>query len=197
MQNLFRISSLLLVVLFLDGCHAAIVSGATTTSMAVAEERSVGNVIDDATIKAQIKSNYLQKDIDYLFTMVGVDVKEGRVLLTGSVDDPDTRVEAVRLAWLPRGVKEVINEIQVTGHRNLSTYSRDTWITTQVKSKLLLNTEIRSINYSVETVNGIVYLMGIAHDKREMDDVTYIASRIKGVDQVISHIRMKDDPLRN
>ena len=86
----------------------------------------------------------------------------GRVLLTGTVETAEMRAEAVKLAWTAEGVKEVINEIQLTGLAGASGFARDTWISTQLKSALLFDKQIASINYSIETVAGTVYLIGLA-----------------------------------
>src|SRR5690606_17590191 len=115
----------------------------------------------------------------------------GRVLLTGKVNTPDTKVTAVRLAWQPNGVREVIDEIVVTDKDSIGDLTNDTWITTQVKSKLLFNKDVRSINYSVETVNAVVYLIGIARSQAELETATAIASTVKGVKRVISHVRLE------
>lgn len=183
---------LLAVVPLLQNCAPLLIGGATATGVTVAQERSVGNAIDDTAIWAAIKNSYMQEDMKALMTGVNVKVNEGRVLLTGKVNTPETRVTAVRLAWQPEGVKEVIDEVVVTDKDSVADYAHDTWVTTQVKSKLLFNRDISSINYSVETVNGVVYLIGVARSQEELEAVTTIASTVRGVKRVISHARLKD-----
>lgn len=175
----------------LSGCTTFAMSGVTTAGYSMAEERTVGHIIDDSTIATQINSHFLQKDVNELFQKVSVTVTEGRVLLTGSVNKPESRVEAVRLAWKPRGVKEVINEIQVSAV-NPKQYAQDVFISAQVKSRMVLNRDVRSINYNIETVNGVVYLIGLARGKQELEKVTDIASRVKGVRRVVSHVQVLD-----
>lgn len=183
---------LLAVVPLLQNCAPLLIGGATATGVTVAQERSVGNAIDDTAIWAAIKNSYMQEDMKALMTGVNVKVNEGRVLLTGKVNTPETRVTAVRLAWQPEGVKEVIDEVVVTDKDSVADYAHDTWVTTQVKSKLLFNRDISSINYSVETVNGVVYLIGVARSQEELEAVTTITSTVRGVKRVISHARLKD-----
>lgn len=192
----FAILSLVLLPV-MQGCAPLILGGATATGVSVAQERSVGNAIDDTAIWAEIKNSYLQEDMKALMTGVSVKVNEGRVLLTGKVNSPDTRVTAVRLAWQPNGVKEVIDEINVTDKDSVVDYANDTWITTQVKSKMLFSKDISSINYSIETVNAVVYLIGIARDQQELEAATAVASTIKGVKRVISHVRLKDQHIQS
>ncbi len=177
----------------LGGCAGAAVGGAAIVGVTVAEERSVGDAIDDTVILASVNHQLFQADIE-LFRAVGVEVVEGRVLLTGNVAMPDDRVEAVRLAWQVEGVNEVINEIQVTDRGGIVDYGRDTWISAQLRTKLLLDKEIRAINYNVETVNGVVYMIGIAQDQAELERATNHARTIPNVAKVISHVRLKGAP---
>ena len=177
----------------LQGCAGpgVVAGGAATVGVTVAQERSPGAALDDTIITAAVGHYLFQKDIE-LFRAVSVEVVEGRVLLLGGVKDPEDRVEAVRLAWQAEGVKEVINEIQVTDRGGLVDYARDTWISAQLTTKLLLDKAIKAINYNVETVNGVVYMIGIAQDQAELERATNHARTIKHVRKVISHVRLKD-----
>ena len=177
------------------GCVAAVVGAGATTGVTVAQERSVGHAVDDTTIHAQVSSNLLQAS-EKLFIKVGVEVVEGRVLLTGSVPKPEDRVEAARLTWQVNGVKEVLNEIEVNDKSGLIDFAKDTWITTQMRTKMLTDSKISDINYSVETVDAVIYLMGIAQNQAELDRVTTHARNIRGVRKVVSHVILKDDPRR-
>ena len=180
----------LLSLLALTACAApGIVAGAAMAGLAVAQERSIGTVIDDTAIELQIQ-HYLLQASDGLFIRVGIEVHEGRVLLTGVVPTPDDRVEAVRQAWQANGVLEVINEVQVSDRAGIVDYLRDVKITSQLRFKMLRDGDISDVNYTVETVNGIVYLMGIARSRPELDKVTTHARNIAGVQKVISHVRL-------
>ena len=186
MNPLFTFLSLLA----LTACAApGIVAGAATAGLAVAQERSIGTVIDDTAIELQIQ-HYLLQASDGLFIRVGIEVHEGRVLLTGVVPAPDDRVEAVRQAWQVNGVLEVINEVQVSDRAGITDYLRDVKITSQLRFKMLRDRDISDVNYTVETVNGIVYLMGIARSRPELDKVTTHARNIAGVQKVFSHVRL-------
>ncbi len=182
-------------LLALSGCTlpGTLAGGTATAGVVVAQERSVGSALDDAIITAAVSSNLLQYHVD-LFQAVDVEVVEGRVLLTGKVEQPDDRVEAVRLAWLAEGVVEVLNEIQVTDEGGIVNYARDTWIITQLRSKLLLDKNVRAINYNIEVVNGVVYMIGIAQDQAELERVTNHARTIRNVIKVVSHVRLKGEP---
>ena len=183
------------MALSLPACTTApVVGAAASAGVAIAQERSAGNAVDDGVITFTINERLFRHHID-LFQAVSVEVYEGRVLLTGSVPQPDDRIEAVRIAWLADGVTEVLNEIQVTDQGGLVNFARDTWVTTQLRSKLLLDKNVRAINFNVVTVNGVVYLIGIAQDQAELERVTNHARTITNVVKVVSHARLKDDPV--
>lgn len=184
------------LLLLTTGCVPLAVGGAATGGVAVAQERSVGSAIDDTAIRTRIWNRYLHSDTPNLYSNIAVKVVEGRVLLTGPVDSADSAARAVQLAWEVEGVREVINEITITERADHSKFPQDAWITTQVKSRLLAEKGVRSINYTIETVHGVVYIMGLAQSEDELARVLNVASRVKGVTQVISHARLKTDPLR-
>ena len=181
--------------LALSGCTELILGSAATTGIAIAEERSVGDAVDDLTIRAELNHLFFQEDVE-LYQDVSFSVFEGRVLLKGSVPTPEDRIEAVRIAWQATGVREVINELQVTDEGGILDYARDTWISAQLKGRLLVDGDVLSINYSIETVNGTVYLLGIAQDDAELVRVIEHARGIENVKRVVSHVVVKDDPRR-
>ena len=197
MKNTTLASILLLLAAAaaLPGCAGAVIGAGATAGVAVAQERSVGAAVDDAGIELNVNSALLQQS-ETLFRQVGVESVEGRVLLTGLVLTPEDRVEAGRLAWTVSGVKEVLNEVEVADKSSLVDYAKDVWITTQLRSKLLADRLISDINYSIETVNGTIYLLGIAQNETELERVAGHARTIRGVSRVVSHVRLKTDPAR-
>lgn len=186
-----------LLLLTLTGCFPLVLGAASESAVVVSQERSVGGAVDDAGILLKIKQRFLEKDVNDLLSNVEVKSVEGRVLLTGNVNLPETQITAVDITWQVPGVKEVINEIQINDKSGLGNYAQDVWISTQVRSKLLFTKGIRSVNYSVITVNKTVYLMGIAQDQAELDKVTYVASTVSYVQKVISYVRLKSDARRS
>jgi len=189
-----RLGALLLISFIpLAGCSLAVGAGATA-GVAAAQERGLGGAIKDTAINAEIAKNWINFSPD-LFVEISADVHEGRVLLTGTVSDPQARLDAVRLAWQADGVRQMINEIQVTNEGGVADFARDSWITGQLRTKITFDKEVLAINYSIETVNGIIYLMGIAQDKAELDRVIRYARNIKYVKNVISHVRIKGTPI--
>ena len=155
------------------------------------EERSFNNYVADTIILAQLKNEYFTNN-ENIFFNVGVDVLEGRVMLTGSVEQIDERIEATKLAWGIEGVNEVINEIQISNDEDILDYADDLVMKTKINAKLLLEKNILSLNYSIEVVNGVVYLIGIAQNQKELDAVIEISKKTYGVTSVISYVRLKD-----
>lgn len=188
--------ALLLAAFTLSGCIPILLGAGTETAVVVSQERSVGNAVDDTGILLKIKNAFADKDYKDLLANVEVKVVEGRVLLTGNVDKPESQIEAVRLTWTVVGVKEVIDEIQINDKSGFWNYAQDVWTSTQVRSRLLFTKGIRSVNYSVITVNRTVYLMGIAQDQTELDRASSVAATTSGVQRVVSYVRMRDDPVR-
>ena len=187
--------ALLAVLPLLGGCIEILGAGVGTAGVAVVQERSVGHAIDDSGINLAITGKFLEAS-PTLYRSVDAHVIEGRVSLTGSVKNPDDRVEAARLVWQVNGVREVQNEIQVENKSGFADYASDARITAAIVSKLLFERNVSQINYTIETVNGIVYIMGIARDGTERDLVIQIARSTGGVKRVINHALLNDDPRR-
>jgi len=177
--------------LFISGCQSAYMATMTQAVLIDKEERSFNNFVEDTIIVAQLKNAYFSNN-EKIFFNVSVEVTEGRVLLTGSVEQIDERIEATKLAWGIEGVNEVINEIQISNDEGILDYADDLIMKTKINAKLLLNKDILNLNYSVEVVNGIVYLIGIAQSQEELDSVINISESTYGVQNVINYVRLKD-----
>ncbi len=187
------------IICLATSCAPAYVGGAGVTALGAAQERRIGSAAEDSAIWAKIKNAYFQYDVDRIFTPIDVKVTEGRVLLNGTVTDNDAKLEAIRLAWSVKGVKEVINEIRVKkGHNfDIKQYAQDSFITSQIRGKLLIEKNLRSINYTLDTIDGVVYILGIAQSESELAIVTDIARSVQGVKNVKNYARTKDHNLRN
>jgi osmotically-inducible protein OsmY len=125
---------------------------------------------------------------DELDRNLAVTVTNGRAVLTGRVGNPDRRVDAVRLAWQAAGVGDVVNEIQIDERTGLFDTADDTVITARLRSDLLLDEDIQSSMFTIETVNGSVYLLGRARSQAELDKVIAYARKVPRVRQVVNHV---------
>ena len=177
------------VITLLNSCAAINV---TTSSI---KEKGIKEAISDGMIDAGINKEFLNHDIN-MFLNVEIEVVEGRVLLTGSVKKKKHRLNALKLAWKVLGVREVINEIDVTKKGGIKQYLIDVKIKTQMRYKVITDKKVSSINYNFEVVNGNLYIIGIAKNKKELKKVVKHANDIKGVLKVVSHVIMKNDPRR-
>lgn len=209
LKKMPKITLLIFLLVLLNNCTTAAVgtSVIAKTGVVVAQERTAGDAVDDFTIWTKLKHLYLHEDASNLLSRVSIEVIEGRVHLTGKVPSVEARVDAVKLAWRPSGVKEVINDVHIQEdlpedrtmsmvvHRYRQSVT-DKWIASAVRSKLLFAKNVRSLNYNIEVVDRIVYLIGIAQDTNELNLVTNIASTVKHVDKVVSHVRLKNDETR-
>ena len=178
------------------GCAPVVVAGGAGVVSAASQERGFKGTIHDTVIRADINRLWLGHGNGQAFLTTTLSVIEGRVLLAGHVKEPRARVDAVRLAWQAAGVHEVINEIRIAENRGISGYSRDAWITTTLRVRILLDKEVASVNYSIDTVGKIVYLMGIAQNKVELERVKAHARDVSYVKRVISYVVLKNDPKR-
>jgi|TARA_X000000368_G_scaffold87066_1_gene66178 osmotically-inducible protein OsmY len=187
--------SLSLLILY-TGCAQVAVGGISKSVLVAKEERTVGTFIDDSIIAAKLKNLYFNQN-EKIFFNVDVEVNEGRVLLTGTVETSDIRIEATKLAWGVNDVVTVINEIQISDNDNILDYADDLVITTKINAKLLLKKEINNLNYNIDTVNKIVYVIGIAQNKNELDSVIDIIGSVYGVKEIINYVRLKEDTIQN
>ena len=181
----------LLGLLALPACVPVVVAGAAGSGAYVAgQERGVGTQISDAGIRAQINDLWLKYNSD-MYGQLSLSVTDGRVLITGAVSNPEWKAEAVRLAWQVNGVKEVDSEIQLADKSSLADAARDELITTRLRSAILFDSQVRSTNYNIDVVNGIVYLSGSARTQGELDRVTDYARNIPNVKRVVSYVKVR------
>lgn len=162
---------------------------------AASKEGGLSGAVTDASIKGKINELWFQYNIE-TFSKLSTTVNQGRVLLTGVVQNPEDRVEAVRLVWQVKGVKQVINEIRVADSEGLPGFVRDNWITTRLRTALTFEKNVQSLNYSIDTVQGVVYLMGVAMNQQELNKVLEIARTIPNVKQVVNYVKMVGEPVQ-
>ena len=171
------------------------VGGGATAGVAASEERGIDGTLSDAKIGTQISAEWAHKNSN-TFIALGLSVYDGRVLITGVLKSQQDVDDAVKIAWGVSGVKEVINEIIIDPSGVTGTFTSDTFIVAQLKAKLLVDKDVNAVNYSVDAVRGIVYLMGVAQSQDELDRVIGYARNIRYVQKVVNHVLLKDDPRR-
>ncbi|MGE5539797.1 MAG: BON domain-containing protein [Gemmatimonas sp.] len=166
-----------------------------TAGVAASEERGIRGSVSDTEIATRINYAWLNRNVD-MFHSLNLFIYEGRVLVTGVLPSTDQVDEAVAIAWKEPGVREVINEIIIDPSGRTGTFASDSYITAQLKAKLLFDRDVSAVNYSVDSVRGIVYVMGIAQSQDELDRVIGYARNIRYVKKVVNHAILKTDPRR-
>ena len=165
------------------GAGASVVKASQT-------ERGLKGSAEDLQTRAGVLHYLFQKDVD-LFSAVSVSVTQGRVLLTGKVRGPKDRINATKLAWKANGVAEVINELQIIDRSSIADQAKDILINKSVQARLLVNQEIKFINYNVDTVNGTVYLFGIAQNHEELERVIAVVRQTNYVENIVNYVTIK------
>ena len=161
----------------------------TTAGLSKNNERGFVRSLDDVSAGRAIKARMLRApDID--LGEVDVEVAQGIVLLTGNVDDQQSRIEAERIAWSGPAVIEVGNEVQIKDSQGFIRNTKDGILNKSVKTRLIAASDVKSSNFNVETYNGVVYLLGIARTPEELERAAGIASTTRGAREVISYVRV-------
>ncbi len=174
----------------LNGCVVAAVGVAAGGGYTMGQERGPGGVVSDTQIKTVLNAKWA-KDDSKILDYVDLNVFEGRVLLTGNVPNPQIRDEAVADAQKIDGVKEVINNVTIGERSTVGSTASDNWILTRLRSSLTFDGSVSSLNYSLQVVDGVVYILGSAKNQAEKDLVINHARNTPDVVKVISYIRLR------
>ena len=189
----FRILILLFITLFLTGCVGVSSKGIFGTGVSVAlDPRSLGTQIDDSIMQKNLSARILLLDKKY-FLSVKSKVLDGRIFLTGKVDDPEEKLQLTKLAWETEGVRSVRNDIKIKEKFNFKQSAKDVLITSQLRTALIINKEIKATNYQIDTYKKKIYVYGIALTSDEKDLVVSEAKEILDVEDVIASILIVDD----
>ena len=191
MKNKIAILSLLLIIL--SGCAGVASKGIFGTGVSVAfDPRSVGTQIDDSIMQKNLTTRILLLDKSY-FLSVKSKVLDGRIFLTGKVENPEEKLKLTKLAWETQGVRSVRNDVKVKEEFNFNQSAKDFLITSQLRTALIINKKIKATNYQIDTYKKKVYIYGIALEKNEKDLVIDEAKQILDVEDVIASIILVDD----
>ncbi len=192
LKTIFKLTVLGAVLSTLCACAPAIIGGGALVGTLATREKGITGTASDSQISTALKAKIYSYNSE-LFAKIGINVQNGEVLLTGSVPNPEWQVEAERIAWEISGVRQVISHIEISEGGGFGSIANDSLITTQVKTNLLFDGDIRSLNYSIKTVGGVVYIMGNAQSQEELEKVSAYASKVKGVKKVMNYARLKGE----
>ena len=191
MKNKFLI--LFIVVLILPSCVGVSSKGIFGTGVSVAfDPRSVGTQIDDSIMQKNLSARVLILDKKYLFS-VNSKVLDGRIFLTGKVDDPEEKLKLTKMAWEIQGVRSVRNDIKIKEDFNFKQSAKDLLITSQLRTAMILNKNIKATNYQIDTYKNKIFIYGIAISSEEKNEVLKEAKEILDVKDIVASIILLED----
>ncbi len=190
----FKFILLIIVGIILSGCAAGVgSSGLFGTGVSVAlDPRTVGTQIDDSIMQKSIAAKILAKDKKY-FLVVKTKVLDGRIFITGKVDTPEEKLQITKMAWETKGARSVRNDIKIKEEFNFKQSAKDLLITSQLRTAIIVNKNIKATNYQIDTYKKKIYIYGIALTAEEKDLVVSEAREILDVEDVIASILLVED----
>jgi osmotically-inducible protein OsmY len=186
-------------IIFLVSCSSAGRFGAGVD--VTFDPRTIGMQIDDTIMQKSLATRLALEDKkNFLYTYfvsIQVEVLDGRIFLSGKVDKPEDKIKITKLAWETKGVRSVKNAIIIKGQNNFKGTAKDIFITSQLRSALVLNKKTKARNYTLETINKKIYIFGIAMDQEEKKEVINEANKIFDVEEVIPSIYLASELSRS
>jgi osmotically-inducible protein OsmY len=191
MKNKIILVSLLFI--FLTSCVGVSSTGLFGTGVSVAlDPRSIGTQIDDSVMQKNITGRLLIKDKSYLLS-IKTKVLDGKIFLTGKVDDPEEKLQITKLAWETKGARSVKNDIKIKEDFNFKQSAKDLLITSQLRTALIFNKKIKATNYQIDTYKKKIYIYGISLTVDERKEVVNEAKEVLDVEDVITSIILVED----
>ena len=189
----FSVIKFFILFIIISGCVGTSSTGIFGTGVSVAlDPRSLGTQIDDSIMQKNLTARLLMKDKNYLLS-VKTKVLDGRIFISGKVSSVDEKLLITKIAWETDGVRSVRNDIKIKEEFNFKRSAEDILITSQLRSALIFNKEIKAVNYNLDTYKKKIYIYGIAHSKEEREKVVDEAKNITDVDDVIASILLVED----
>ena len=188
-----KIFIVLLIGLFIYGCAGVSSKGIFGTGVSIAfDPRSVGTQIDDSIMQKNLVARLVLKDKKYLLS-IKTKVLDGRIFITGKVDDPEEKLQITKSAWETQGVRSVKNDINIKEEFNFKISAKDLLITSQLRTALIFNKNIKASNYNIDTYKKKIFIYGIALTSDEREEVINEAKQILDVKDVIASIFLVED----
>ena len=181
------------LIFFVNGCVGTSSQGIFGTGVSIAiDPRSLGTQIDDNIMQKNLAARLLLEDKKYIISIT-TKVLDGRIFITGKVDDPEEKLKITKMAWETKGVRSVRNNIIIKDEFNFKQSAVDLLITSQLRTALILNKKIKSTNYNIDTYKKKIYVYGIAQSKDEQKEVIKEGKEIPDVERVIASILLVED----
>tara|TARA_B100000686_G_C16183650_1_gene662215 strand:+ start:31 stop:624 length:594 start_codon:yes stop_codon:yes gene_type:complete len=188
-----KIIKIFIVLLLINSCVGTASTGVFGTGVTVAlDPRSLGTQIDDSIMQKNLSTRLALNEKSYLIS-INVKVIDGRIFVTGKVDDPEEKLKITKLAWETKGVRSVKNDIRIKEEFNFSQSAKDLLITSQLRTALIFNKEIKASNYQIDTYKKKIYIYGLAITSDERTKVINEAKEILDVEDIIASILLVED----
>ena len=184
----------ILIILFLSSCSSVSRFGAGVDI--TFDPRTIGMQIDDTIMQKNLSARLALKDKKY-FLAIQSEVIDGRIFLSGKVNEPEEKIQITKMAWETKGVRSVKNAITIKGQSSFKSTAKDILITSQLRSALIFNKKTKARNYTLETINKNIYIFGIAMDKEEKEEVINEANQIYDVNKIFPSIYLASELSRN
>ena len=191
-----KILSLTVLGIFLVSCQASKVGPFGRGVSITFDPRTVGMQIDDTIMQKNLVARLTLTEKKY-FLAIQVDVLDGRIFVTGKVNEPEEKLKITKLAWETKGVRSVKNAIEIKGRSNFKSSAKDVLITSQLRASMIFNKQIKSSNYTLETINKKIYIFGISLNEEERKEVLKEANEIYDVEKVIPTIYLVSELSRS
>ena len=189
----FKFIILIIIPIILTGCVGVSSKGLFGTGVSVAfDPRTVGTQIDDSIMQKNLSARILLLDKKYLLS-VSSKVLDGRIFITGKVDNPEEKLKITKLAWETKGARSVRNDIKIKEDFNFKQSAKDLLITSQLRTAMIFNKKIKATNYQIDTYKKKIYIYGIALTSDEKDEVIKETKEILDVEDVVASIILVDD----
>ena len=188
-----KIIIIIISFIFLYGCVGSSSTGFFGTGVSIAmDPRTLGTQIDDSIMDKSIETRILGIDKKY-FLSVKSKVLDGRIFLTGKVDTPEEKLKLTKVAWETKGARSVKNDIKIKEEFKFKQSAKDLLITSQLRSAMIFNKKIKSVNYNIDTYKKVIYIYGIARTNVERDEIIKESKEILDVEDVVASILLVDD----
>lgn len=192
-MNLKKNITVLFLLVLLSACIGSSTSGVFGSGVSIAlDPRTLGTQIDDSIMQKNLVARLTLSEKKYLFK-ISIKVLDGRIFLGGKVDAPEEKLKITKMAWETKGARSVKNNIAIKQKFSFNNIVTDILITSQLRTALILNKNVKAVNFNIDTINQKIYVFGIAHDKNEKKEIIQEAKQIVDVKEVVTSILMVSD----
>ena len=184
---------ILFLLVLLNSCVGSSTSGVFGTGVSVAfDQRTLGTQIDDSIMQKNLQTRLVLIEKKYLVKL-SVKVLDGRIFLRGKVDEPEEKLKITKMAWETKGARSVKNNIAIKQKFSFKNTAKDILITSQLKTALIFNKNVKAANFNINTINQKIYVFGIAHNENEKREIIQEAKQIVDVKEIVTSILMVSD----